>query len=655
MTLRSVVSDLWRARTRSGRKVALCVAAALLAASLFAAPARAGGPTPPSADQHYQSARAAFLAGNLTTADLEVRLAIQGNPANAASHFLLGCVLERKGQNDQAVVGFQQALALDPTNPAVLYNLGTMLLRRGEAAPASSLLENAVSLRPDYVPTYNNLGKAYFLAGLPELAVAAYEEALRRDPSNVIALKNLRLLAEAAGHEQAAAAYRSRLDAIASGQSGSPVVTADSLAAPMPVWPVAPRTAGSLSSMPLSDVAALQPPPDEEADALRDLLRDLTHVKVERRGGQLALLGWTQSPQEKETLLRILAGWKNVLDLTTADVGDPERMLEIDAIIFVQYKIDQVTTGFNFLDLIKMNLSYFAADNRREGTGYSAPGTIGAVTGAFQSGWVFSASMDYLVNIANAANQHVAVLARPHLTTLSGTPATFLSGGEIVFKVSGINSGDIKPYPFGTTLKVTPTLLRSVGEDGSPRVNILVEAGRTSVLDLLGVKAASDQVTFDKLLVTSQTVVGLGQTLILSGLNQREARTGRSGVPGLMYVPGLKYLFSTKTTVTTDSAVIVLLTPRDPAYMDARNRATLSEFVEKRRAYMRARQGTEEDMRRYKERYPDWADIAPNRFASHFFLVNNSELYRSVSGQDVVSDALDLELIGPPPAKKKTK
>jgi type II secretory pathway component HofQ len=79
-------------------------------------------------------------------------------------------------------------------------------------------------------------------------------------------------------------------------------------------------------------------------------------------------------------------------------------------------------------------------------------------------------------------------------------------------------------------------------------------------------------VTFYKISVTSQTIVGLGQTLILSGLDQREARSGRSGVPGLMYVPGLKYLFSTKTTVSTDSAVIILLTPRDPAYMDKRNR-----------------------------------------------------------------------------------
>jgi hypothetical protein len=85
--------------------------------------------------------------------------------------------------------------------------------------------------------------------------------------------------------------------------------------------------------------------------------------------------------------------------------------------------------------------------------------------------------------------------------------------------------------------------------------------------------------------------------------------------------------------------------------MDERNRMALSEFVEKRRAYLQAKQGTEEDMRRFRQRYPDWDQIAPSRFASHFFLMSNSELYRAASGQDIESDALDLELLGKPPKK----
>ncbi len=134
--------------------------------------------------------------------------------------------------------------------------------------------------------------------------------------------------------------------------------------------------------------------------------------------------------------------------------------------------------------------------------------------------------------------------------------------------------------------------------------------------------------------------------MILSGLSQRESRSVRSGVPGLMHVPLLKYLFSTNTTVHADAAVIILLTPRDPAFWDERNREALEKFVEQRRAFLQAKQGTEEDMRRFRERYPDWNKLVPNRFGSHFFLMENSELYRAVSGQEIIGVELDLALLG---------
>ena len=99
-------------------------------------------------------------------------------------------------------------------------------------------------------------------------------------------------------------------------------------------------------------------------------------------------------------------------------------------------------------------------------------------------------------------------------------------------------------------------------------------------------------------------------------------------------------------------AIIILLTPRDPAFWDEQNRKAIEEFVEKRRAYVQAKQGTAEDMQRFKERYPDWHKLAPNRFASHFFLMENSDVYRKASGMELASDDLDFDLLGKPPKKK---
>ncbi len=628
------------------------------------------------AEKHYQAARAALAKGNLAKAEREVKLALQDNPLDAKSHFLLGCLLAAKGERDQAIVGFQRALALDSANPEAQFNLGTLLLRRGEAVPAALQLENAVLTRPDYAPSYNNLAKAYFLAGLPELAVAAYEEALRRDPSNAIALKNRQRLAAAAGNQIRAVA------------AGAPPV-----APPAPVIPAPPAATAE----------------DPEVDALREVVRDLPHVTVERRAGQLTLSGWTTGPKERAMLDKILGipwqvaattapgpvgkpsgvtgtnalrpigkwsgvpgtnapspvgmpwgvpgttppgpvgRWSEVLDLTSDDTGDPQHMLEVDAIIFYLTHLNNTQVGFNFLQQINMNFKYFA--NNGHGTGFDAAGAGGAFS-LPPHGWLFSASADYAVNIANADNQRVAVLARPHLTALSGTTAKVLVGGELIFQVSGNIGGNIYPYPFGTTLEVTPTLLREVAEDGTPRIHVAVDAGRTSVLSLL-TTVSNVPTVFDKVSVTSEAVLSLGQTLILSGLNQRESHAELSGVPGLMYVPLLKYLFSTKTTIVSDTAVIILLTPRDPAFWDEQNEKATAAFIAKRRAFVQASQGTPEDMRRFRERYPDWWQLPPNRFASHVFLMENSELYRAVSGEDLTTEDVDLQLLGPEPGKQK--
>jgi hypothetical protein len=456
---------------------------------------------------------------------------------------------------------------------------------------------------------------------------------------------------EVAGLHEQAESYRRR-DQLGAGASTddrrdpageAPVAGRD----PAQEAPEAERRLGALQ-----DPAKAEPGPGGplvDIAGLQALLADLPHVEVERRAGRPALTGWTRDPTERALVDRILQGHPEAIDLTTGDIGDPQRMLEVDATIFVVTATESVTTGFNFLRLVDFSFDFFSSDHQRDGQGLIAPATFGApVAAAAQSGWLLAASVDYDVTIANAVDERVAILARPHLTTLNGTPATFLAGGEFVFRVAGNISGDIKPYPFGTSLNVTPTLLRTPGEDGGPRVHLKVEAARTSVLDLLVQQgtAGQDSFVFDKVDVTGEAVLDTDQTLILSGLNQKERRSGRAGVPYLRSIPIVKYFFSTKTTLQVDTSVIILLTPRDPAFRDERNRAALEEFVERRRAFVVAKRGSEEDFRRFTERYPDWRDLAPNRFASHFFLMVNSELYRAISASDLAEEDIELDILG---------
>jgi hypothetical protein len=117
-----------------------------------------------------------------------------------------------------------------------------------------------------------------------------------------------------------------------------------------------------------------------------------------------------------------------------------------------------------------------------------------------------------------------------------------------------------------------------------------------------------------------------------------------------MYIPVLKYFFSNRTKTISDAALVILLTPRDPAYWGEKNQKDYDAFVIERRAYLQARQGTPEDWQRFKAQYPNWDQIPPNRYASQSFMIKNSELYRKVSGQDLKPSELDqdLDLLGKP-------
>jgi Flp pilus assembly protein TadD len=166
-----------------------------------------------SAEQLYEDSVAATQARGFEEAERLVKTSLQRNPLNAASHVLLANLLARRGDSDQAIVGFTRAVSLQPTHPEALFNLGTLYLRRGDAILAANMLERAVDARPEHPPALNNLGHAYFQCGLPELAGAAFEETLHLDPENQVALGNLSKLAEGSGDREAAQAYRARLEA----------------------------------------------------------------------------------------------------------------------------------------------------------------------------------------------------------------------------------------------------------------------------------------------------------------------------------------------------------------------------------------------------------------------------------------------------------
>ncbi len=386
------------------------------------------------------------------------------------------------------------------------------------------------------------------------------------------------------------------------------------------------------------------------------MLEDLPYVKAETRGNEIAVSGWVRDEKERAVLDRVLAKYPEATDLCSDRLPTDERMVEVDVIIVVVGETESRSTGFDFLQLINFQYDFFDTRHNRFGNGFTGPGSQGLVVNRHQWGRMLSASVDYNVNIANATDESVSIIARPHLATLSSEPADFLAGGEIVFKVSGINSGDIKPYSFGIGLKVTPTMLPIAKGDDRERVELDVEASRISVLGRLLANEFNDDINFDKTEVKSKALLELDETLILSGLYQREYRRRFSGTPILRAIPIVNLLFSNTTEIDDVQSTVVFLTPRDPTLLNEENQRQIEYFITRRKAYVKAvNAGTESAIDEFKDEFPDWYKPRQNSMATHIFMRENSQIYRSIRGDDLRADDLERGILAVDSARSARK
>lgn len=385
-------------------------------------------------------------------------------------------------------------------------------------------------------------------------------------------------------------------------------------------------------------------PFDQRIAELNGMLSVLPHVSVEHRGGRLAAVGWTRDAREAAVLARILEG-SDIIDLTTDRLTTSDRMVEIDVVIVTVNETMTESIGFNFLQLVNLQWRYVQGTSNRPGQVFGPQGQFGTFA-SDASRWasLFQASVNYNVNLANAFDESVRVLARPHLTTLNGRSAEFQSGGEIVFRVSGIDSGDIRPYPFGIRLDVTPTVLPGL-DGGADRVLLEVEAERTSVLGRLLATATNDDINFDKTRVLSEALLEFDETLVLSGLYQREHRDRDEGVPFLRRIPVVRLFFSNRLEVDEVQSTVIFLTPRDPARINMDRQQRLRAFVDRRFEYVEATLSDDPAViDAFQERHPDWFKIQPNNIMTELYLVRYSDTFRALRGYDLEESRIVTEL-----------
>ena len=103
----------------------------------------------------------------------------------------LGVAFLQKGEVDEAITQYQQALDVNPTYDKARNNLGFALLQKGAVDPAVAQFQKALAINPNYAEAHNNLGNALMQKGQGDEALSEYQKALALNPNYADAHYNL--------------------------------------------------------------------------------------------------------------------------------------------------------------------------------------------------------------------------------------------------------------------------------------------------------------------------------------------------------------------------------------------------------------------------------------------------------------------------------
>lgn len=163
-----------------------------------------------------------------------------------------------------------------------------------------------------------------------------------------------------------------------------------------------------------------------------------------------------------------------------------------------------------------------------------------------------------------------SVLAEPQLSARNGAKASFLAGGEFPYTVSSINGPTVFFKPYGVKLDVQPRV------DRHGTIRAAIEAEVSSIDP--SISTASGPALLTRKTHTEFNVRS-GETIVLSGLLQRDASTSIDKVPFLGDLPVLGALFRSKRFQNKETELVVFVTPsvvdsRSPGLVDRVNKVT---------------------------------------------------------------------------------
>ncbi|QGG80175.1 hypothetical protein GH975_06135 [Litorivicinus lipolyticus] len=509
----------------------------------------------------------------------QTNLALQTNPNNSYLHYLNALAYHaqaRAGDGTRyalAQKGYSQAVRFDAGNTLALYGLGELYFEQRKFRLARDQFSEVLLYNPKDPDSTYALAVSAYLSMDVETAAGAIRQLAMLEPDSRRLQQAASLIFAAAGEHQLAQQFVQQL---------ATAPHADNIAAT--------RSQGL-------------------ADRVRQRVLDWSNYYASEAN--------MVAPRSQPVEARFV-------DVALADAEENlpnEEMVVVDVVIIRTEEDVTTSKGVNILSGLMVQLGSFDTDNENAYTYTNIDEKEQGNRTRTITRSLTVPSINYSLNIANAGNARNEILARPTLIAYDGKSSEFFSGVEVnAAAVSNSSSGDSVEIEkeVGVRLKLEPEIL----SDG--RIRLDIEAERTFL------KTPSSSVEFSLRVETSKTnvsasvIMDFEDTLILSGMSEKETERTRDGVPVLQDVPGLQYFFSRATTRDFQKSVLILVTPRRPQYVYQKTRAA-------------GNAESDRPLDELKARYADWFKPYPN-WSSVFHHMQDNQLYRQFRTGDVSLD-----------------
>ena len=153
-----------------------------------------------------------FNSNEIDILEKKTRKLIDKYPKISVLYNILGIVLKKKNNPDEAILNLNKAIDLQPNFDQAHNNLGNILKETGRIEEAINAYRKTLKINPNYAEAYSNLGNALTEVGKIEEAIVNHQKALKLNPSHAVFYTNLGTsLVELGKYEEAILNHRQAL------------------------------------------------------------------------------------------------------------------------------------------------------------------------------------------------------------------------------------------------------------------------------------------------------------------------------------------------------------------------------------------------------------------------------------------------------------